>query len=189
MFEPSLPSKVGRWLKTIAIMIAPILILYFVQVSVSRFDVGTTEYESSNSSYIAYLGQSMLLFNYGVMDNISGFSEGGYMFDNEVKLGQIRGTHFGSGFITFIGCIYLDFGFWGTLLFALLTFFLLKALFNKRKLGIPELFILLTYVMFVFNGVFVSGRGYGHQWVEAFVIYILLKKTETLITTKKRIIV
>ena len=49
---------------------------------------------------------------------------------------------------------------------------------QKKRKGIPELFFLLTYLMYLFNGVFVMGYGYGIQWIEAIFIYIALRVAE-----------
>ena len=122
-----------------------------------------------------YLGHSMLTFNYGVMDTIQNYANGAYMFDCS-SLKDIRfGTHFGTNFITFVGVLYLDFGLVGTVLVAIIFCSYFCKIGRRRYLDIPDIYLLLTYSMLIFNGVFVLGRGYGIQLLEAWIIYFLLK--------------
>lgn len=173
IFKPILSKGVKKSIRRVTFLIIPLLALYFISVSVSRFENDlATGYSSTDEAYWDYIGQSMLYFNNGVMDCIKSFGHGSYMFalhDNSIK-----GTNFGSGFITFVGCLYLDFGAIGTLLIGLFSMLILKRIFKKR-LGIPELFLLLNYLMFLFYGVFVSESGYGFQWIEIIMIYFGLK--------------
>lgn len=145
-------------------------------VTISRFgDNLSTGYDSSESSLLSYLGQSMLYFNYGVMDSTTEYAWGGYMFDKSDAVNQIRGSHFGYSFITFIGTLYIDYGPLGTFLLAIAASNLMKRMIKTRRYGIPELFLTLYYLMYLFNGVFVNGLGYGYQWLETIIIYLLLK--------------
>ncbi len=173
MFRPILASSIKKTIKRFFIILAPIFVLYFIGVSVSRFsDDLATGYSSTNDALWDYLGHSMLYFNNGVMDCITSYGHGSYMFalhDNSIK-----GTNFGTNFITFVGCLYLDFGAIGTLLIGLLVSLLLKGLCH-RSLGIPELFLILNYLMFLFYGVFVTASGFGYQWIEILIIYFGLK--------------
>ena len=68
---------------------------------------------------------------------------------------------------------------------ALLASFFIKKFLKKRDRGIPELFIILYYLMYLFNGVFVNGLGYGNQWLETIFIYIMLKFAEKLFKSKR----
>lgn len=175
LFEYVIPRSIKRVLFRIVLISIPIMLTYLISVSNSRFEYGKTSYDSAESSYVAYLGQSMLNFDNGLMSSITAYSDGGYLLNIESRLNRIRGANFGAGFITFIGCLYLDFGPMGTFLIALIFTLWLKNIVRRKYHGIPELFLITTYFMFLFDGVFVVGRGYGQQWIETLFIYSVLK--------------
>lgn len=176
LFKKILSPEIRKNLRTIAVCLIPMIFIYFMAVTISRFgDNLSTGYDSSESSLLSYLGQSMLYFNYGVMDSTTEYAWGGYMFDKSDAVNQIRGSHFGYSFITFIGTLYIDYGPLGTFLLAIAASNLMKRMIKTRRYGIPELFLTLYYLMYLFNGVFVNGLGYGYQWLETIIIYLLLK--------------
>lgn len=182
IFKPLYPHKTIKRVALIALILMPLAFIYFMAVSTSRFDTNSSTLEDS---FLSYIGQPMLCFNYGVMDSITGYANGAYMFNIGDYGRLIKGCHFGSGFITYIGCLYLDYGFWGTIFIAALVAILVKAVINSRKrLGIPELFILVTYFMLLFNGVFILPPSYGQQWIEAAIIYLLLRLFENIFNPK-----
>lgn len=178
MFEPTLSSNFKKRFYKLILVFLPIAFIYFMAVTNSRFeDNKATGFDSSQSALLSYLGQSMMTFDYGVMDSQTGFGHGFYMFDKP-EWGSIKGTHFGSNFMTFVGCLYLDYAAFGTFLIAILVFFSLNVFLKKRPRGIPEIYVILYYLMYLFNGVFVHGLGYGNQWIEVIVTYFLLKLAE-----------
>lgn len=183
IFRPLFSKKTIRKILFAAAMLVPFAFVYFMAVSSSRFEVGPMTVEDS---FLDYVGQSMLYFNYGVMDSITGYGWGGYMFDIADRIKMIKGAHFGSGFITYVGCLYIDYGFIGTLLITLLVSGLIsRVIRSRRHMGIPELFLLITYLMYLFNGVFVVPPSYGQQWIEAIFIYIVLRFSERAFNFKK----
>lgn len=176
MFKEIVPRNAKRVIYSLFLLVIPLAGIYFWSVTFSRFG-DSPLYEDINDSMLYYAGHSMLCFNYGIMDSITGFADGGYMFDTSA-VNNIKGTHFGTDFMTFVGCMYLDCGFIMSLILSLLVCLVMNSFMKKINKGIPEYFIILTYIMFLFNGVFVLPRGYAMQWVEAIVIYMLLKTGE-----------
>ena len=175
-FAPIIPTGIKKKIRVITMYSIPLLLLYFTTVSQSRFeDSMATGYSSSEEAFWDYLGQSMMFFNNGVMDCITKFGRGSYMFS--IPNNSIQGTNFGSSFITFVGCLYLDYGPIFTLLIGIVISLLLHNM-CKRRLGIPQLFLLLNYLMYLFYGAFVTASGYGYQWLEILVIYFGLEKLE-----------
>lgn len=173
MFSSYLSKKIKRFLKTMLLLILPVGVIYVVAVTLARFDPSIS-YVSAEDSVTYYLGHSMLMFNYGLVDTINRYWYGNYMFG----LGELpyNGTHYGTDFFTIVGAFYQDFG---PILSFILILFISKyfdKIFKKKQIGIPEFFLILTYSMLVFNGVFVVGVGYGIQFIEAFLIYYILKK-------------
>ena len=174
MMKDILPKYVKRTLIIAVSIIIPLILIYFIAVTVSRFEESSLNIDAGESM-MYYLGHSMLTFNYGVMDTIQNYANGAYMFDCS-SLKDIRfGTHFGTNFITFVGVLYLDFGLVGTVLVAIIFCSYFCKIGRRRFLDIPDIYLLLTYSMLIFNGVFVLGRGYGIQLLEAWIIYFLLK--------------
>lgn len=175
LFADYISQKIKRYLKLLTIFLVPLCVIYFAAVTISRFDPSIS-YVSPIDSIIDYLGHSMLTFNYGVVDTIQSFWYGSYMFG----LGELNdnGTHYGSAFFTLVGAFYQDFGPIFTLIISMIISGYFCNLLRKRSIGVPELFVLLTYAMLVFNGVFVVGYGFGVQFVEALIIYYVLKNLE-----------
>ena len=174
MMKDILPKYVKRTLIIAVSIIIPLILIYFIAVTVSRFEESSLNIDAGESM-MYYLGHSMLTFNYGVMDTIQNYANGAYMFDCS-SLKDVRfGTHFGTNFITFVGVLYLDFGLVGTVLVAIIFCSYFCKIGRRRFLDIPDIYLLLTYSMLIFNGVFVLGRGYGIQLLEAWIIYFLLK--------------
>ena len=184
MFRESIPLKYVRALKIFAGIVVPSAFIYLSAVTIARFE-GTGYAETIADTIIIYLGHSMLTFVYGVADTINKFAWGGYMFGFEDASGSGNGTHFGSGFTTIIGNLYWDFG----PVLSILLILLINKFWNKlarRKMGIPEIFLVLTYSMILYRGIFVLGKGWGVQYVEAFIIYFLLRHFQG---KKKKVVV
>ena len=179
LFKDQLSGKLKKRLKIITLTVLPASVLYLSVVTVARFE-NNPYIESAGNTVLDYLGHSMLTFAYGIFDSISRFSGGGFMFDAgpiakmSSPFDPFYGTHFGSSFFTIVGALYLDFGPIFTILIALIISRFMLGI-SRRNLDVADVFILLTYAMTLFNGVFVLGRGYGIQWIETLFIYFMLK--------------
>lgn len=184
MMKDLLPKYVKRTLIITVSTIVPLVLIYFIVVTVSRFEESSLNIDAEKS-IVYYLGHSMLTFNYGVMDTIQNYAYGAYMFDGS-SLREVRfGTHFGTNFITIVGVLFLDFGLLGTVLMAVIFCNYFSKIARRRFLDIPDVYLLLTYSMLIFNGMFVMGRGYGIQLLEAWFIYFLLKFIQRAIFRRK----
>ena len=173
IFAKYLSNNIKKFLKMALLLVSPVPIIYIVVVTVARFDPSVS-YVSAEDSVTYYLGHSMLMFNYGLVDTINLYWHGSYMFG----LGDLpyNGTHYGTDFFTIVGAFYQDYGPIFSFIFIYLISKYFNKLFRKREIGIPELYLIITYAMLIFNGVFVIGIGYGIQFIEAFLIYYFLKK-------------
>lgn len=184
MFKDQLSDTLKKWLKIITITVLPASIIYLSVVTVARFE-NNPYVESAGGTVLDYLGHSMLTFAYGIFDSISRFSWGGFMLDfgpvskMSSPFDPFYGTHFGSAFFTIVGALYLDFGPVFTIIIAIFFSRFIMGI-SRRRLDVADLFMILTYAMTIFNGVFVLGRGYGIQWVETFLIYFMLKIVQRL---------
>ena len=173
LFSRYLSRKIKKILRMLLMFISPFPIIYVVAVTLARFDPSVS-YVNAEDSIIYYLGHSMLMFNYGLVDTINLYWYGGYM----LGLGDLpyNGTHYGTDFFTIAGAIYQDFGPVFTLIFTFFISIYFTKIFRKPEIRVPELFLIITYAMLIFNGVFVIGVGYGIQFIEAFLVYYILKK-------------
>lgn len=80
MMKDILPKYVKRTLIIAVSIIIPLILIYFIAVTVSRFEESSLNIDAGESM-MYYLGHSMLTFNYGVMDTIQNYANGAYMFD------------------------------------------------------------------------------------------------------------
>ena len=178
IFKKALPTKLIKKLKYLVLATIPMAVMYLWAVTFSRFNDSYFA-DSAEGSIINYLGQSMLYFVYGVADSIKKYGWGDYMLTTGASENlSMNGTHFGTNFITIIGNLYLDLGPVFAVVF-ILVFNLFWKKLSKRNIGIPEAFLLITWGQTIFRGVFVLGRGWMIQLIEAFVIYALLRWLQT----------
>lgn len=177
LFQSLYSKKLLRSLLLFGVGLIVIFFLYSYTIAQVRFGVAGSYYDPTESIY-AYLGQPMLIFDYGIMDSIHTYMHGDFLFGtNPAKyyggLDSVLGTHFGSGFFTYVGALYLDFGPLGTLIIASIIAFLMR---NKcRVKDLADAFIVCYYFSFILNGVFVYGRGYYFPIMMAIITYIILK--------------
>jgi len=164
-------------------LLLALFLFYSIIVTKDRFGV-----DDYGLSILAYFGHSMLTFNYGLADSIHTFLYGEYFFSwfyeslgvsyNVIERLDTLGAHFETGFFTFVGAWYIDFGPFGTLLIAILLPILVGGCFRgKKKIDIADIYIYTFYMEYLIMGVFVVGAGSALNWLIAFVIYGLLKTT------------
>lgn len=173
IYRHKISKKTMRVLKTCALIFIPAMVVYLSVVTIARFE-GTNYAETTADTVIVYLGHSMLSFVYGIADSINRFSWGGYFLGTETVRGISNGTHVGSGFFTIVGNLYWDFGPLLTIVVILLINKFWKKM-SKNTIGLPEAFLLITYGMTLYRGIFVLGLGWGIQLIEGFIIYFLLR--------------
>lgn len=177
LFQSQYSKRLFRTLLLCGIGLIAVFYIYSHTIAQARFDVMGSYYDPTESIY-AYLGQPMLIFDYGIMDSIHTYMHGDFLFGtNPTKyyggLDGVLGTHFGSGFFTYVGALYLDFGPLGTLIFVCVVAFLLRNMFQIKDLA--DAFLICYYFAFLLDGVFVYGRGYYFTIMMAIITYIILK--------------
>lgn len=180
IFRVNIPKRRLKYL-TIPLISAIIgMIIYTMIVSISRFGEETT-----SSSILTYLSHSMLSFNDGLMGHIQSYTNGKYFFswilnaldlDSSYNLDNLGGT-WGTAFITFIGCLYFDFGPIGTVAFAIINSLLVYNVSRKRSYDIADLSLLVFFASYYVNGVFVSAPGSVIFYIMTYVVYFILKKS------------
>lgn len=177
IFYPLYTKKMIKTFVFGGIMIIVAYFIYSYVIAQARFSVAGSYYDPTESIY-SYLGQPMLTFDYGVMDSIHTYMKGDFMFGTNPEryyggFDGVIGTHFGSGFFTYVGALYIDYGPLGTLLLVCFVAFLMRKKFIVKDLA--DAFLICYYFSFITNGVFVYGRGYYFPIMMAIITYIILK--------------
>lgn len=183
LFYKFFNQKIKRFILFMSSMLGAIVIIYLLGITIARFE--DSEY-GTEGSLLYYLGQPMLYFDYGLTDTMDGCYYGARTFNSlferfgmashqtfDANL-QLK-THFGSGFVTVIGMLLLDFGYIGTIIFGIfLPWFIMKLTFFKGKLSLPGLYIYLFFFNRMCKGVFVNGSGAAVSYYQAIVFYIIM---------------
>ena len=176
-------SKIAIYISSSVVGI--IVLLYLLAIAESRFGIDTPA--SEENGIIAYLGQSMLQFNYGVADIDHRIFGGALNFKSTYNLLGIQlpptfrtdslGTHVGTGFITLIGFLVIDFGYIGTIICCILFPLLMKEIcFRPKGFTLPAMYIFLFYLTRMMRGAMVySGPGADASYFFAIIFAVLLK--------------
>lgn len=183
MFRSQIPKDVKKSLVKLTSISVVILAAFLFVISLARF--GDSD-EGVEGSILHYLGHSMLRFNDGICDSVTGTFMGMRTFKNTLlKLGGgipivfdadfLLGTHFGTGFTTFVGMMYLDFGFYGTLLFGIALSLLLRRMcLSSRDFSYASLSLYIFFLNRMIMGVFVNASGADFQYYTHILVYFIL---------------
>ncbi|MGV2939590.1 O-antigen polymerase [Mesobacillus sp. LC4] len=180
-FRKSLSQKNKRQIRVFFLTLGSIFLLYSIVVTISRFSESTSFDVNSMRSLIEYFGQSPLVFNYGVFP-ISMHTYGIYsfgrifeLFGADISYPQASiGGSWGSGFYTYVGLVFIDFGIMGVIIHALFINFVLTYLFRRNKFKVSHLFLIFTIYQYLLKGAFVIGRNYIISLVVYICIFIFL---------------
>ena len=146
---------------------------YLIDVTVSRFTSS-----GSINSIVNYFGQPPVVFNTGVFP-ISQHLYGRYAFGklfgpDGFAPSQIGGS-WGTGFYTFVGWLYIDWGLAGTPIVTIIISAITIYFIQKKKYCIADLYIIFFMYYSLLQGVFVIGRNYCYNIVMSVAIYIFVK--------------
>lgn len=192
MFRNIIPVNRLIKLKSMLFLCFVFITIYIISVSISRFGE-----EEASGSALFYFSHSMLSYNDGLVNEINNYAGGKYFFkwfydilgyDSSINFHEL-GTHFGSSFITFVGTLYIDFGPYGTILFAIILSSILRISFKNQIIKLSTLTLLLFSANYFLNGVFVVARGGALTWAMAFFLYFIIKIAEKRIEKYNKIII
>lgn len=185
LFKKHIPTKINRIFYFLAIFFIAIFLIYSIQVTNSRFGDDSGYQYSSNYSLLDYFGQPMLVFNDGVA-GMYDFANGKYFFqffldilglDSSFSQKDLGGS-WGTGFFTFIGSFYIDFGPIGTFIIALFLPIFIKKNISGKFIYFENLFLYYFFYLFFLEGVFVTGDGAVLPWFFTILIYLFLKTSK-----------
>lgn len=185
VYRPYLSKKDIKSIGIGALIAGFMIAAFFIAVTIARFsDNATTGYNSPLESVIEYFGHSMLYFNYGICD-VDFDTWGGYrtfhyfsktLFGIDYHNHPDLGTHYGTAFVTFIGMLIQDFGYFGTLVLGLIVSFSMYKLWSgKNALSFSGLYIYLFYLNRMIMGVFVTPPGSDYAYAWAIITYFFLR--------------
>ena len=161
-----------RFISIVAILSLIAIIPYFMQVTVSRF----TGNQAGNS-ILLYFSQPPTVFNKHI------FKLPKYAWGN-FGIGSLFGTNFTeasvggnwkTGFYTFVGWLFIDWGPIGVLVIGLMICLIINKIIKKREYQIADIFFIMSYYQILTSGVFVIGRTYIYTLIGNLVIYLFLK--------------
>ena len=184
IYKPYLNVEISKTIRMVFLMAGIFLAAFFVAITTSRFkDSYNTGYKSPLESVVSYFGQSMLYFNYGICDvdfNTWGGSRTfNYLASSFLGIDYRRlpepGTHYGSGFTTFIGMLVQDFGYVGTVILGFMVSYIMYKLWSiKNKTTFAGMYIYLFYINRMVMGVFVTPPGSDYYYLWALLTYLFL---------------
>ncbi len=181
IFKNQISSKRKKVLFVIASCVIVFIATYMIAVTTSRFGD-----DAEVDSVLYYLGHSMSTFNQDIMTPIHDYGYGKYFFkwlcpalgfNPELNLNELGCTH-GTAFMTFVGCFYIDFGPFGTILIAVLTSTMLYTFTKKKKYHLSDLIIIAYFASWFLNGALVVGRSQSLIWLMVFVVYFIVRIIE-----------
>ena len=143
-----------------------------------RFEnvVGDDNIEGPFTSLTYYFGHSMLVFNQGLVGEIQRYLGGGYMLNTAVgSVDALTGAQTRTGFYTYIGSLYIDYGPIGTICLVLICSTFLYHLVRKQKFDMADLMVYVYFLNFIAGGFTVVGRGYYLGFLMVFFLSVLLK--------------
>lgn len=180
LFKESIPHKVKRHFYYVLGLVSIPAAMYLISVSVSRFGE-----DEAGSSIFFYLGHAMQNFNENCMMAMHDFAWGQYalsyfsgIFGWHPLVVEKLGYSGGTGFYTFLGTFYIDWGPIGTMLFCSFLCLFISNYTQKKKKTFSDLIIIVYFASFFMNGVFVIGSGYALQWIMVFIVYYIVKFSE-----------
>ena len=153
-------------------IIAFVLLLpYFLEVTMSR------NYSASNDFFLTYFGMPPVVFCKGVwtINTIAwGKCSFGRLFGIEFSQNMVGGS-WNTGFFTFVGLFYIDWGWFGTIIVGLLFTFILRKIINKEIYKISDVYLIFYFYKMLVDGVFVLGRSFCYQIIGFIITYLIIR--------------
>ncbi len=184
LFKRFIPQNTKKSIYAYAGVVGAISLLFLIAVTNSRFSDST---EGAGGSVLAYFGQSMLFFDNGLADSVEGMLYGirtfktiysfwGISLPDGFKPDLFLGTNIGTGFVTFIGMLILDFGFLGTAIVGLIVPWFIQSLCSYRKsFTMASLYLFLFFLNRMILGVFTNASGVDFDYIIAVLFYFVFR--------------
>lgn len=167
-------NKKTKYLIFLGAGVASYLIIpYIINVTVSRFSsTGAME------SVIRYMGHAPVLFNSGIAPinklSLGKYTTGILFGDYSINQYDVGGT-WGTGFYTFVGWMYIDWGPLGVLIIGGIVNYILNKIIRKTSYEVSDLLIIFYYYNFLTLGALVIGPQQIISIIMLIVLYVMIK--------------
>lgn len=169
-FYPDLEKSNKHFINVMIILLIVTIGPYLLAVTISRFSSQVI------NSLVYYFGQPPYVFALEV-NQLQAPMYGRFAFGpllGEAKYLNAYGS-WDHMFYTFVGWLYADWGFAGTLVLGVIASLTFRQFIKKDHLKMCDIYILLTYYRLLIQGAFTIGRTRCYELIISFVIYLLLK--------------
>ena len=147
------------------------VIPYVIEITLSRFDT------AASSEMIRYFGEAPAVFNFGVA-TANKSALGKYCFSELLNTNynqSLIGASYGARFFTFVGYLFIDWGYFGVILVGIMCVGIFYSIVKKRTYRISDLFLIMYYYQTLLKGGLVIGRTYLKGTLVTIAIYLFLK--------------
>lgn len=169
-FYPDIERTNKRFLNIMIILLVVTIGPYLVAVTISRFSSQVV------NSLVYYFGQPPYVFaleaNQITEPMFGRFAFGPLLGDAKYLDAYGSWDHM---FYTFVGWIFADWSYLGTIIIGIVAAFAFGRLIKKEKMEMCDIFILLAYYRLLVQGAFTIGRTRCYELIITFIIYVLLK--------------
>lgn len=173
LFTRKIIAKKRKRIMNISIVVFLLaLIPFFIKITVSRFSDS-----EAIDSVVRYLGHAPLVFNKNIF-NLPDIAFGNYslgiLFNSTFTEASVGGS-WNTLFFTFVGWLWIDWGFVGTIVISVIVSLFMLAVTRKKNFDVSDIFLIISYFQFLTSGVFVIGRQYAYTLIGNILIFIVFK--------------
>lgn len=169
-FYPDIERTNKRFINIMIILLVVTIGPYLAAVTISRFSSQVV------NSLVYYFGQPPYVFaleaNQITEPMFGRFAFGPLLGDAKYLDAYGSWDHM---FYTFVGWIFADWSYLGTIIIGIVAAFTFGRLIKKEKMEMCDIFILLAYYRLLVQGAFTIGRTRCYELIITCIIYVLLK--------------
>ena len=171
LFRKKVPPRFSKIIKVIMITVVVCSSILIGAITLSRFG------DSDNNWLYSYFAESFYNANY-IMTYGSGSSNGNTFFKGLLQFHNNYhcSIDFGTGFTTLIGVRFIDFGYVGTIIYAIICCAFLNKLLKKRTIDIGILALIVYYFRTILIGAFYDAAS-CLSWIYTIIIVIIFNYT------------
>ena len=169
-FYPDIERTSKGFINTMIIFLSVTIGPFLAAVTISRFSSQIV------NSVVYYFGQPPYIFALEVNQlpepMYGRFAFGTLLGDAKYLSEAHTWDHM---FYTFVGWLYADWSFWGTILIGIAAAYTFRKIIKKKCLEMSDIFIVLAYYRILVQGAFTIGRTRCYELIITIVIYFILK--------------
>ncbi len=179
-FARKIDDKHKKQFTILMFSIGGLFVAYSLIVTMSRFNNRYYGVNPELDSIIEYYGMAPVVFSSKVAA-LKEFAHGKYAFDyllgSNFSVSDIGGT-WGSSFFTYLGWMYIDWGFIGVVIMTIIIGVFAHVLTTQKRYPMSVLYPIFFIVDFIIKGALVIGRNYIYQLIGFFLVEVFIIATE-----------